>query len=214
VTSTITRLEKTAKSGDKKAVAALPILKAVAQSLDQGQPARRMLTGLSPEAAEVVKPLNLLTAKPVLYVANIHERELAAGETSQVAAVRTIAEAEGAKVVVICGAIEAQLAALSSDEERAEYMDAVGVKEPGLHQMIRSGYALLDLITYFTVGPKEDRAWTVRRGATAPQAAGEALSGPRSSGTTIFSPAGARRLPANGASGAWKGKSTSCGTAI
>ncbi|MBI4354514.1 MAG: redox-regulated ATPase YchF [Candidatus Omnitrophica bacterium] len=176
VTSTITRLEKTAKSGDKKAIAALPVLKDIATSLDQGQPARRVLVGRSPEARDVVEPLNLLTAKPVLYVANIHERELAAADTPQVAAVRRVAEAEGAKVVVICGAIEAQLAVLSSDEERAEYMEAVGVKEPGLHQMIRAGYALLDLITYFTVGPKEDRAWTVRRGARAPEAAGKVHS--------------------------------------
>jgi hypothetical protein len=176
VTSTITRLEKAAKSGDKKAVAALQVLQSIVKWLDQGQPVRRMVAGLAPEAMEMVKPLNLLTAKPVLYVANIHEREIAAEETPQLTAVRAIAKAEGAQVVVICGAIEAQLAALESDGERAEYMEAVGVKEPGLHQMIRSGYALLDLITYFTVGPKEDRAWTVRRGATAPEAAGKVHS--------------------------------------
>ena len=176
VTSTISRLEKTAKSGDKKAAAALQILKEVVKPLDQGQPVRRVLAGLSPDAAEVVRPLNLLTAKPMLYVANVHERELAGADSPQVEAVRAIAQAEGAKVVVICGAIEAQLAALESDAERAEYMEAVGVKEPGLHQMIRSGYALLNLITFFTVGPKEDRAWTVHRGATAPEAAGQVHS--------------------------------------
>src|SRR3989338_141480 len=176
VNSTISRLEKTAKSGDKKAAAALQILKEVVKPLDQGQPVRRVLAGLSPDAAEVVRPLNLLTAKPMLYVANVHERELAGADSPQVEAVRAAPGAEGARVGVIGGAMEAQRAALESDAERAEYMEAVGVKEPGLHQMIRSGYALLNLITFFTLGPKEDLAWTVHRGATAPEAAGQVHS--------------------------------------
>jgi len=172
VTAMLNRTEKTAKSGDKKAVAAGAILQQVMKPLDQGQPARTVTRAMDAAAWEVIKPLNLLTAKPVLYVANVSERDAVTGEAPHLKIVQEIAKAEDAGVVPICGAIEAQIALLESDDERAEYMAAIGLKEPGLHRLIRAGYELLGLMTFFTVGPKEDRAWTIRRGATAPEAAG------------------------------------------
>ena len=172
VTSAISRLEKVAKSGDKKASAALPVLQAVAKPLDRGELARSVTRTFSPEALEIVRPLNLLTSKPVLYVANIGEKELAA-ESPAVKTVREIAAQEGAQVVQICGAIEAQISTLESEAERTEYMAAVGLAEPGLNLLIRAGYQLLGLSTFFTVGPEEDRAWTIRRGAAAVEAAGK-----------------------------------------
>ena len=173
VTAVMQKMEKTAKSGDKKAAAALEVLRQVAKPLDQGTQARTVTRTLNPADLEIVRPLNLLTSKPVLYVANIGEKEVAHGDSPAVKVVREIAAKEGATVVPICGAIEAQIAALESEEERAEYMAAVGLSEPGLSRLIRAGYEILNLITFFTVGPKENRAWTVRRGATAPEAAGK-----------------------------------------
>jgi hypothetical protein len=121
-----------------------------------------------------VRSLNLLSDKPILYVANVNEQDAASGGDSRaVAAVREIAKHEGAEVVPICAAIESQVAALDTEQERAEYLAAVGLGEPGLNRLIRAGYALLTLITFFTVGPKEDRAWTIRRGTTAQDAAGK-----------------------------------------
>ncbi|MBI3333672.1 MAG: redox-regulated ATPase YchF [Candidatus Omnitrophica bacterium] len=170
----VQRLEKVAKSGDKKAAAALEILQPVVKSLDGGVPARALIRGFSPARMEVIRPLNLLTAKPLLYVANVGEKEAAAPEASpMVRRIQEIAAKEGASVVPICGAIEAQIAALESEEERAEYMQALGLSEPGLNRLIRAGHEILNLITFFTVGPKEDRAWTVRRGSTAQEAAGK-----------------------------------------
>jgi len=103
----------------------------------------------------------------------VSEKETDGEESAAVKTVREIAKAEGAVVVLICGAIEAQIAALESEEERAEFLAAEGLKEPGLSRLIRAGYELLGLITFFTVGPEEDRAWTVRGGAKAPEAAGK-----------------------------------------
>ncbi len=172
VTAAITRTDKLVKSGEKKAAAALEVFQQVAQPLDQGLPARTVTAQLPPAAREALGSLNLLTIKPVLYVANVSERDAVTGDAPGVRAVRECAAAERTPVVLICGAIEAQIAALESEAERAEYMEAVGLSEPGLNRLIRAGYDLLALITFFTVGPKEDRAWTVVRGATAPQAAG------------------------------------------
>jgi len=172
VQSALNRLGKAAKGGDKKAVAAVETLEALSAPLDKGVPARATMKALPPQTWEFIKPLNLLTAKPVLYVANVAEQDAASGDGPLVRIIREIAAKEGAPVVPICGAIEAQIAALETDEERAEYLAAVGLKEPGLQRMIRAAYERLGLITFFTVGPKEDRAWTVRRGSTAPQAAG------------------------------------------
>ena len=172
VTNASTRLEKLARSGDKKSAVAVEVLHRVAAGLDQGKPARLVTRDLSPDGLAVAAPLNLITAKPMLYVANVGEGDVANAETPAVQAVRQIAQSEGVPVVAICGAIEAQIAALETDEERREYLAAVGLREPGLNRLIRAGYDLLELITFFTVGEKENRAWTIRRGARAPQAAG------------------------------------------
>ncbi|MBI3323055.1 MAG: redox-regulated ATPase YchF [Candidatus Omnitrophica bacterium] len=173
VSTNISRLEKTAKAGDKKAAASLEVLQKLQKPLNEGVPARALLPGLSPEQAEIARALNLLTAKPVLYVANVAEKDAGDEDAPLLKAVRQTAQAEGAPVVPICGAIEAQIAGLESEGERAEFLSAMGLKEPGLNRLIRAGYERLGLITFFTVGPKEDRAWTIRRGETAPEAAGK-----------------------------------------
>ncbi|PIQ83971.1 MAG: redox-regulated ATPase YchF [Candidatus Omnitrophica bacterium CG11_big_fil_rev_8_21_14_0_20_63_9] len=173
VSSAISRTEKLAKGGDKKAAAAIEILQGVLKPLDQGQPARTVTRQMAAHQWEVVRPLNLLTTKPVLYVANVSEADAAKPSSAALRAVQAIASQEGAVVVPICGAIEAQIAALETEEERVEYLAAVGLSEPGLHRLIRGGYELLGLITFFTVGPKEDRAWTIRRGTVAQEAAGK-----------------------------------------
>jgi GTP-binding protein YchF len=172
-TGAVSRLEKLVKGGDKKAAAAVEVLKKVSGVLNDGRPARDALQGLLAADQEVVKPLNLLTAKPVLYVANVSEQDAAHSHSAALNTVQEIAASEGAVVVPICGAIEAQIAALETEAERSEYLSAVGLKEPGLFRLIRAGYDLLKLITFFTVGPKEDRAWTVQRGSTAQEAAGK-----------------------------------------
>ena len=173
--SAVTKVEKTARSGDKAAVAAAAALREVVDALDAGRPASAVRPPSDGAAGwEAVRALNLLSGKPILYVANISEQELAAGtEPPSLAAVREIATAQGAEVVPICAAIEAQIAALETEAERAEYLAAVGLREPGLSRLIRAGYRLLGLITFFTVGPKEDRAWTIRNGLSAQEAAGK-----------------------------------------
>jgi ribosome-binding ATPase len=118
----------------------------------------------------ILEGLNLLTSKPVLYVCNVAETDAAHGN-EHTAAVAQMAAAQGASTVVISAAIEAEVAQLP-DDEAAEYLQAMGLEEPGLDRLIRAGYELLDLITYFTAGPKETRAWTISRGTKAPQAAG------------------------------------------
>src|SRR5690606_13415180 len=114
---------------------------------------------------------HLLTAKPVLYVANVDEASLAEGNAHS-AALEAHAKAQGAQFVRICGKIEAELSELPPDEKR-EFLASLGIEEPGLNRLIRAAYALLDLVTYFTAGPKEIRAWTIRRGTAAPRAAAE-----------------------------------------
>ena len=173
VATNAARLEKTAKAGDKKAAAALEILQKLLKPLNEGVPARTITKDFSTEQMEIVRPLNLLTSKPVLYVANVAETDVGKQDNSLLAAVREIAKAEGAPVVPICGAIESQIAGLETDEERAEFLSAMGLKEPGLNLLIRAGYDRLGLSTFFTVGPEEDRAWTIRKGDTAPEAAGK-----------------------------------------
>ena len=140
-------------------------------SLQAGKPARAVLATLPPEARLAFKQLQLMTGKPVLYVANVGEEEAATGNELS-ARVAAKAKAEGASTVIIAAAIEAEVAVLPSAAEQKEFLDALGLSEPGLNRVIRAGYGLLDLITFFTVGPKEARAWTVRRGASAPEAAG------------------------------------------
>lgn len=160
---------KRAKSGDKEAKDRLAVLGPVAEALREGQPARSV--EVSKELQPVFKQLQLLTAKPVLYVANVEEDAAATGNDYS-ARVATRAAEEGGASVIISAAIEAEVAALSDDEEKAEFLETLGLTETGLTRIIRAGYELLDLLTFFTVGPKEARAWTVQRGAKAPNAAG------------------------------------------
>jgi len=162
-------VKKKAKSGEKEARERLAVLDPVAEALRAGRPARSVV--LPAAQRPLLKQLNLLTAKPVLYVANVDEDSVASGNalSDQVAA---RAEAEGAGCVVISAAIEAEVAALGDPEEKAAFLSDLGLAESGLARTIKAGYGLLDLITFFTAGPKEARAWTVRRGAKAPEAAG------------------------------------------
>ncbi len=160
--------EKKAKTGDKEAKAQLAVIDKALVLLREGSPAR--LAQLSPEEAPLYGALQLLTAKPVLYVCNVDEAS-AAGGNALSRAVEKKGESEGAGCVVISAKIEAEFAGLAP-EERAEFLQHLGLSEPGLNRLIRAGYKLLDLVTYFTVGPKEARAWTITRGTKAPQAAG------------------------------------------
>ena len=160
---------KRARGGDREARARLAVLEPLADGLGEGLPARRipLPAGLTLASAQ----LHLLTAKPILYIANVEEAAVAAGNAwSERIAAR--AEAEGAGCMIVSAAIEAEVAALSDPAERREFLDSLGLEEPGLGRIIRAGYALLDLITFFTAGPKEAHAWTLERGATAAQAAG------------------------------------------
>jgi hypothetical protein len=161
-------LEKKAKGGDKEAKLQVLLIDKALELVRAGKPAR--LAKLSAEEQPGYRALQLLTAKPVLYVCNVDEASAANGNAFS----RKVAEraaAEGAGCVVISAKIEAEFAGLA-DEDRAEFLKEMGLEEAGLNRLIREGYRLLGLITYFTVGPKEARAWTVARGTKAPQAAG------------------------------------------
>ncbi len=161
-------LEKKARGNDREAKETLDLVQRALALLRDGKPAR--LIERKPEEEKSFAMLGLLTVKPVLYVCNVEEGAAATGNEYS-AKVEARAKAEGAVAVVISAKIESEIAVLSR-EERAEYLDAVGLTEAGLDRLIRAGYALLDLVTYFTVGPKEARAWTIPRGTKAPQAAG------------------------------------------
>jgi GTP-binding protein YchF len=149
----------------KAEVALLDVLKA---GLEAGTPVRRQ--GLTDEGRALAKELALLTAKPVLYIANVDDTELAPDDP-HVALVKALADEEGAPMVVICGKVEAELVELPP-AEREEFLKSMGMEEPGLNRLVRAGYDLLNLITYFTSGGDECRAWTIHRGDTAPRAAG------------------------------------------
>ncbi len=161
-------LEKKAKGNDKEAKLTVSVIRKILPLLQDGRPAR--LVDLTDEEKPAFQALQLLTAKPVLYVCNVDE-ETAASGNELTKAVEEIAAQEGAGVIVISAKIEAELVQLS-DEERQDYLADLGLAEPGLNRLIRAGYELLNLVTYFTSGPKETRAWTVRQGTKAPQAAG------------------------------------------
>ena len=167
VEKAIDRVNRVAKSGNKEALARMAILERVQDHLDGGNPART--AALSKEELLEVRDLHLLTMKPVLYVANVNEDGFE--NNPYLDAVREIAAREEAEVVVICNKLEAEIAELD-DDEKAEFLADLGMDEPGLDRVIRAGYRLLGLQTFFTAGPKEVRAWTVRQNATAPQAAG------------------------------------------
>jgi GTP-binding protein YchF len=169
VEKAVDRAVKATKSGaDKDAVRRREMLELVRAQLNEGKPARS--APLSDEARRELRELHLLTAKPVMYIANVDEAGLAHGNP-YLTALKSRAEAEHAVVVPVCAAIEAEIAQLE-ESERAEFLRDLGLDEPGLNRVIRGAYQLLGLLTYFTAGPKEVRAWTVRAGSTAPQAAG------------------------------------------
>lgn len=167
----IVQVRKKATGKDKESLTILPMMEQALALLQDSKPARLLLDGIAAEDLAILKGLNLLTSKPVLYVCNVAEDEAATGNAHS-EAVAAMAAEQGASTVIISAAIEAEIAQLDG-EEAAEFLDTLGLEEAGLDRLIREGYALLDLITFFTAGPKESRAWTVRKGARAPQAAGE-----------------------------------------
>jgi GTP-binding protein YchF len=163
----INRISRLAKSGDKEEIARVEYLEALQAHIDEGQPARTFIT--SDDYVDTLRGLHLLTMKPVLYIANVDEEGFE--DNPHLDTVRKISKTEDAELVVICNKLEAEIAELD-DEERAEFLGDLGMEAPGLDRVIRAGYKLLGLQTYFTAGPKEARAWTVRNGVSAPQAAG------------------------------------------
>ena len=167
VEKAIARQAKVAKSGDKEARARLAVLEPLRAHLDEGRPARTL--PMDDDQRALLRDLHLLTIKPTLYIANVAEDGFE--DNPQLDQVRELAASEDAEVVPVCAAIEAELAELD-DEEKLEFLQELGLDEPGLNRVIRAGYQLLHLHTYFTAGVKEVRAWTVHVGATAPQAAG------------------------------------------
>ena len=167
VDKALQRAERSAKSGDKEAKARAEVLGRIRAGLDEGKPARGM--GLSDDDRAAVRDLFLLTLKPVMYVANVLEDGFE--NNAHLDAVRARAVAEGSQVVPVSAAIEEELSQLD-DEDRDTFLADLGLAEPGLNRVIRAAYTLLGLQTYFTAGVKEVRAWTVKQGATAPQAAG------------------------------------------
>ncbi len=161
-------LEKKANSGEKEAKEQLALMMKAVTLLREGKPARR--AELSPDERGPYSQLGLMTAKPVLYVCNVEEASAASGNEIS-AKVEAMAKAEGARSVVISARVEEEIAQLAN-EERGDFLSSLGLEEPGLNRLIRTGYELLGLLTFFTVGPKEARAWTVTRGSKGPQAAG------------------------------------------
>ena len=164
------RFEKTVKSGDRKAAEALDILDRMTACINSGKSLRSL--GLDCETLALVDGQFLLSVKPIIYCANISENDIGCADNKYVKAVREFAAAEGAAVVDVCAKVEQEISSLPKDE-RAEYLDALGLKSSGLERVITSGYELLGLMSYLTAGEKEVRAWTIERGTTAPKAAGK-----------------------------------------
>jgi ribosome-binding ATPase len=164
----LARVERTAKSGDKEAVARKAVLERVRTELDGGAPVRAMR--LSEDEQGLLRELHLLTAKPTMYIANVAEDGF--HDNPYLDQVQELAASEGAEVVPVCAAIESEIAELD-EADKADFLAELGLSEPGLSRVIHAGYKLLGLHTFFTAGPKEVRAWTIPVGATAPQAAGK-----------------------------------------
>jgi ribosome-binding ATPase len=167
VEKALNRVERAAKANDKEAIAKRPVLQKVAAGLNEGKSARSL--GLDNDEKALVRDLFLLTLKPLMYIANVKEDGFT--NNPYLDAVRKRAESEGAQVVPVCAAIEEELAQLD-DADKLAFLQDMGLDEPGLNRVIRAAYTLLGLQTYFTAGEKEVRAWTVKKGSTAPQAAG------------------------------------------
>ena len=163
------KVTRNAKGGDKDAVVQKALLEQLVNHFTEGKPARSLLKDLGDDEKRLAKTFHLLTTKPVMYIANVAEDGFENNPHLDV--VNAIAEAEGAIVVPVCNKIEAEIAELDDLEEMQMFLETMGMEEPGLNRVIRAGYSLLNLQTYFTAGVKEVRAWTVRVGATAPQAA-------------------------------------------
>jgi len=161
------RAEKSAKTGDKDAIKLRDALKKLREHLDSGNPARTLVK--EAEEKKILRELHLITLKPLMYVANVAENGFE--NNPHLDALKKMAAAEGADVVPVCAAIEAEISQLE-EADRADFLKEMGLSEPGLNRVIRAGYKLLGLQTYFTAGEKEVRAWTVKAGSTAPQAAG------------------------------------------
>lgn len=168
----IDRTQKLLKGGDKKAAQAeLDVLSRIKETLEQALPARRV--EMSPEEAELIKDLNLMTLKPVIFIANVSEDEVAeAEENPHVKAVKEYAAQEGAEVVAVSAKVEAEIAELP-DDEAGEFLAALGLTESGLDKLIKASFRLLGLMTFLTSGEQETRAWTIRKGTKAPQAGGK-----------------------------------------
>ena len=167
VDKTVQRESKKAKSGDKEAIALCAVLAKVQKGLDEGKAVRTL--GLDADELHLLKPLCLITVKPVMYIANVDEAGFS--NNSLLDSIVELGKKEGSPVVSICAKIEAEISDLE-DEDKALFLEELGLTEPGLDRVVRAAYALLGLETYFTAGVKEVRAWTVRKGSTAPQAAG------------------------------------------
>lgn len=161
------RVSKNAKSGDKTAIAEKALMERVVVHIDAGNPVRTLDVGENEKS--IIRTMHLLTSKPVMYIANVDEEGFENNALLQ--QVTEFAASEGASVVAVCASIEAEIAQLE-DADKKEFLDELKLDEPGLNRVIRAGYELLDLQTFFTAGEKEVRAWTVRQGATAPQGAG------------------------------------------
>ncbi|GAA4662344.1 redox-regulated ATPase YchF [Bartonella pachyuromydis] len=166
----IIQIRKRATGKDKEALTTLPIMEAALNLLQKGNPVRLLRQDISSEERRILDSLNLLTSKPVLYVCNVSENDAAHGN-SFTQMVEKMAAEQSAQSIIISASIEAEITQLN-DAEASEYLNALELFEPSLNRLIRAGYSLLDLITYFTCGPKETRAWTITRGTKAPQAAG------------------------------------------
>ena len=167
------RARRQSKGGSATEKKAIEVCEALEKLLDQGKPARLFDPGDDEDKQNIVRDLALITRKPIFYVCNVKEEQLAAGEKDPlVARVKAHADAVGAPVVVICAKIEAEIMQLPP-EDRADFLASAGLEEPGLNAVIRTGYRMLDMITYFTAGKQEVRAWTIKRGTKAPGAAGK-----------------------------------------
>lgn len=170
VSKQVDGLAKKAKGGDKDAKGLLDIAVRIKAALEEGKSARVVVPDGDDEK-RYMKMLQMITSKPIMYVCNVNEEDASTGN-EWTKKVEAMAKASGSQTVIISAAIEAEIAQLETAEEKKEFFDTIGLEEPGLNKVIRAGFALLGLQTYFTVGPKEARAWTVRKGAKGPEAAG------------------------------------------